>query len=116
MENSKLAALQAKRDALKKAINDKQKEMDCFDVHDYYDEETFFDEMNEEFGYVEIMGIQYSSVYALRKIDYIAFGEMYNNHVDTLDKSDFEKYKEMEEELEELKNELLEIDDKIENE
>ena len=41
---------------------------------------------------------------------------MYNNHVDTLDKSDFEKYREMEEELEELKNELLEIDDKIENE
>lgn len=114
MENNQLAALQAKRGELTKAIKDKQKEMDCFDVSDYYDEEMFFDEMHEAFGYIDIMGIQYSAVHTLRKIDYIAFSEMYNNHIDTLDKSDFEKYKELEEELEELENELLDIEDEIE--
>ena len=123
MENNQLAALQAKRNELKKAIKDKQKAMDYFDVSDYYDEEMFFDEMHEAFGYIDIMGIQYSAVHTLRKIDYIAFSEMYNNHINTLDKSDFEKYKELEEELEELEeeleeleNELLDIEDQIENE
>ena len=116
MENNQLAVLQAKRDALKKAIKAVQKKIDCFDVSEYYDEEMFFDEMQEAFGYIDIMGIQYSAVHTLRKIDYIAFSEMYNNHIDTLDKSDFEKYKELEEELEELENELLDIEDQIENE
>ena len=116
MENNQLAELQAKRDELIKAIKDKQKAMDYFDVADYYDEEMFFEEMHQEWGYVDIMGIHYSAVHALRKIDYIAFSEMYNNHIDTLDKSDFEEYKELEEELKELENELSEIEEQIENE
>ena len=115
MENNQLlAALQAKKTELVKAIKDKQKELDCFDVSYYYDEEMFVDEMHEAFWYIDIMGIQYSAVHALRKIDYIAFREMYNNHIDTLDKVDFEEYRELEEELEELENELLEIEDEIE--
>lgn len=116
MKNNHLAALQAKRDALKKVIEDKQKAMDYFNLSYYYGEEKFVDEMHEAFGYVDIMGIQYSAVHTLRKIDYIAFSEMYNNHIDTLDKSDFEEYKELEEELEELENELSEIEEQIENE
>ena len=116
MENNKLAEFQAKRDELVKAIKDKQKSMDCFDVSYYYNEERFIDEMHEEFGYIDIMGIQYSAVHTLRKIDYIAFREMYNNHIDTLDKNDFEEYQELEEELLELEEELLELEDQIENE
>ena len=116
MENNKLAALQAKKNELVKAIKDKQKAMDYFDVSDYYDEVMFLDEMHEAFGYVDIMGIQYSAAHTLRKIDYIAFREMYNNHIDTLDKSDFDEYKELGEELEELENELSEIEEQIENE
>ena len=49
MENNQLAALQAKRDALKKAIRDKQKEIGCFDVSCYYDEDMFIEEMREEY-------------------------------------------------------------------
>lgn len=114
MENNQLAALQAKRDALKKAIKDKQKEMDCFDVSEYYDEEMFIEEMREEYGTVNIMGYEYNAIDALHNLDNIAFREMFNNHIDTLDKNDFEEYQELAEELEELENELLEIEDEIE--
>ena len=113
MENNQLAALQAKQSELVKAIKDKQKAMDCFDVSYYYDDEKFLDEMREEYGLVNIMGCEYSAIDALYKLDNTAFREMYNNHVDTLDKIDFEEYQELEEELEELENDLLEIDDKI---
>ena len=114
MENSKLTALQAKRDALKKVIKAVQKKMDRFNVSEYYDEDMFIEEMREEYGTVNIMGYEYNAIDALYKLDNIAFREMYNNHIDTLDKNDFEEYKELGEELEYLENELLEIDDEIE--
>lgn len=117
MENNQLlAALQAKKTELVKAIKDKQKELDCFDVSYYYDEEMFVDEMREEYGLVNIMGYEYNAVDALYRLDIIAFREMYNNYLDTLDKNDFEEYQELEEELEELENELLEIEEQTENE
>ena len=114
MKNNHLAALQEKRDELVKAIKDKRKEMDCFDVSEYYDEDMFIEEMREEYGTVNIMGYEYNAIDALYKLDNIAFREMYNDYTDSLDKSDFGEYKELEEELEELENELLEIDDEIE--
>ena len=114
MENNRLVALLAKRDALKKVIKDKQKEIDCFDVSCYYDEDMFTEEMREEFGMVNVMGYKYHAIDTLREIDNIAFREMYNNHIDTLDKNDFEEYQELAEELEELENELLEIEEEIE--
>ena len=114
MENNKLAVLQAKRDELVKAIKDKRKEVDCFDVSEYYDEDMFIDEMREEYGSVNIMGYEYNAMDALYELDSIAFREMFNNCLDTLDKGEFDEYKELEEELEELENELLEIDDEIE--
>ena len=114
MENSKLAALQAKRDELIKTIKDKQEEIDCFDVSQYYDDDMFIEEMREEYGAVKIMGYEYSAIDALCELDNIAFREMYNNHLDTLDKNDFEEYQKLAEELEELENELLDIEDEIE--
>ena len=114
MENSKLAELQAKRNELIKAIKDKQKETDCFDVSEYYDEDMFIEEMREEYGVVDIMGYEYNAIDAIYKLDNIAFREMYNNHIDTLDKNDFEEYQELTEELEGLENELLDIEEEIE--
>lgn len=114
MKNNHLAVLQAKKTELLKAIKDKQKEIDCFDVSEYYDEDMFIDEMREEYGSVNIMGYEFNAIDALYKLDSIAFREMYNNHIDTLDKSDFEECQELEEELEELENELLDIEDEIE--
>lgn len=60
------------------------------------------------------MGYEFNGIDTLYELDSIAFREMYNNHIDTLDKNDFEEYQKLEEELEELENELLEIDDEIE--
>ena len=114
MENNHLAVLQAKKTELLKAIKAVQKKMDRFDVSEYYDEDAYIRDMREEWGTVNIMGYEYNAIDALYKLDNIAFREMYNNHIDTLDKNDFEEYQELEEELEELGNELLEIDDEIE--
>lgn len=114
MKNNQLAALQAKRDELVKAVKDKQKEIDRFDVSEYYDEDMFIDEMREEFGTVNIMGCEFNAIDALYELDSIAFREMYNNHLDTLDKGEFEEYQELEEGLEELENDLLEIEEQIE--
>ena len=114
MKNNQLAALQAKRDELIKAIKDKQKETDCFDVSQYYDEDMFIEEMREEFGMVKVMGYKYHAIDTLREIDNTAFREMFNNHIDTLDKNDFEEYQELAEELEELENELSEVGEEIE--
>lgn len=114
MKNTQLAALQAKRDELAKAIKDKQKEIDCFDVSEYYDEEMFLDEMREEYGTVKIIGYKCNAIDALYELDNIAFREMYNNYINTLDNIDFEEYRELKEELEELENELLDIDNEIE--
>ena len=114
MENNRLAALQANRDALKKAIKDKQKKIDCFDLSEYYDEEMFIEEMREEYGTVNIIGYEYIAIDALYELDNIAFREMYNDYTDSLDKSDFEEYQELDEELQELENELLEVEEQIE--
>lgn len=116
MKNNQLAALQAKRDELVKAVKDKQKEIDCFDVSEYYDEDMFIEEIREEYGSVNIMGYEYNAIDALYELDNIAFREMYNNHIDTLDKNDFEEYQELAEELEEIENKLLDINNQIENE
>ena len=114
MENNQLAELQVKRNELIKAIKDKQKEIDCFDVSQHYDEDMFIEEMREEYGAVKIMGYKYNAIDALYELDSIAFREMFNNHIDTLDKNDFEEYQELAEELEGLENELLEIQEEIE--
>ena len=114
MENNKLAVLQAKRDAFKKAIKDKQKEMDCFDVSEYYGEDDYKQDMREAYGTVTVIGYEYSAIDALYELDSIAFREMYNDYTDSLDKGDFEEYRELEEELEELENELSEIEEQIE--
>ena len=115
MENNQ-SALQARHDALKKAINGKQKELDCFDVSDYYDEYRFIEEMREEYGSVNIMGYEYNAIDAIYKLDNVAFREMYNNYTDSLDRDNFKEYKELKEELKELENELLDIEDQIEKE
>ena len=117
MENSQLlAALQAKKTELVKAIKDKQKALDCFDVSEYYGEGMFIEDMRGEYGTVNIMGYEYNAIDALYELDNTAFREMYNNYMDELDKNDFEEYKELVEELEELENELLEIEEQLENE
>lgn len=114
--DSKLKALQTKRDELIKAIKDKQKEMDCFDVSEYYNEDRFIDDAEHVYGTVNIIGYECSAIevfYELGLSD-TNFRMMYNDHINTLDKTNFEEYKELEEELEQLENELSEIDDEIE--
>ena len=111
--NQLLAALQAKRDGLIEAIEARQEELDCFDVSEYYDDDMFIEDMRGEYGSVNIMGYEYNAIDILQKIDSIAFREMLNNYLDTLDKNDFEEYQELEEELEELENELEELENEL---
>ena len=116
MENNKLAELQAKKTELVKAIKDKQKAMNCFDVSDYYGEDDYKQDMREELGIADVIG-GYGSLYhidILFEMRYTTFRTTYNDYIDGLNKSDFEEYRELEEELEELENELLEIEEQIE--
>ena len=116
MENNRLAELQAKRGELIKAIKAKQKELDCFDVSEYYGEDDYRQDMREELGIADVIG-GYGSLYhidILFEMRYTTFRTMYNDYADILNKSDFVEYRELEEELGELENELLDIEDKIE--
>lgn len=116
MENNQLAALQAKRGELIKAISMKQKEMDCFDVSQYYDEDDYKRDMREQLGIADVIG-GYGSFYHIDivyELSYTTFRTMYNDYTDELDKNDLEEYQELEEELEELENGLMEIEEQIE--
>ena len=117
MLNNKLAELQAKRYKrykLIKAIKAKQEEIDCFDVEKNYDEDMFVKHLGGAGGKVVFMWREYESVETMQKVDSSAFQEMFRDYVDGLDKGDFGEYRELEEELKQLENELLEIDDEIE--
>ena len=116
MENNKLAELQAKRDELKKAIKDKQKEIDCFDVSEHYSEDDYKQDMREELGIADVIGCCGSLYHIdiLFEMCYTTFCTTYNDYMGILNKSDFEEYRELEKELEELENELLEVEEQIE--
>lgn len=116
MENNQLAELQAKKTGLIKAIKAKRKELDCFDVSEYYGEDDYKQDMREELGIADVIG-GYGSLYhidILFEMRYTTFRTTYNDYIDSLNKSDFWEYRELEEELEELENELLEVEDEIE--
>ena len=101
MENSKLAALQAKRGELIKAISMKQKEMDCFDVSCYYTEFDYQSDMQDP------------AIDNVFETDYKKFRTMYDNHINMIDKSQFVGYQQLEEELKELENELAGVEEAI---
>ncbi len=97
-----LKRLQQKTEELKDKINN----FDCSEHATYESYSNFLDEI---YGEVEICGYQYSSSYALQKLDPIAYNCGFSDYCYTLEPSDFEEFQALERELEELQEELKEL-------
>jgi hypothetical protein len=109
MTRNELTALIEEKKAKIKA---KEKEIDGFelDVDDY--EEQYKDALDSE-GPVLIAGMEFDPSYALRELDPTAYWCGLNDYVDGLEKDDDPKYKELEEELETLTDELNDMNQNL---
>lgn len=93
-------------------INDKQKELESFDISAHFDESDFKAYFRHET--VEVLGRSFRALDVLEEMDYTAFREGFNNWLDDLDPSDCDEYREIEEEKEKLEDELLDLEEELE--
>lgn len=99
--------LEKQIEAVQAKIEDKQTEIDGFEISEYVDENQYDTMLDEVYGDVEIAGLSYSTSRALEQLDPIAYRTGYNDWLDSLDLEDVQEYRELQDELEELKGELL---------
>ena len=101
--------------AIKNAeIEDKQKEIDGFEIDPEEHEEEYKDALDEQ-GDVVIGNLHYSPSYVLREVDPTAYRCGLLDYIDSLDVSDDPAYKELEEELEILKDELADLEGELDD-
>ena len=105
--------LMAKIEAKKAEIEAKQKEIDSFelDIDDYV--EQYEEVLNSE-GEVKVAGLTFYPADIIRELDPIAYRCGLNDYVDGIEKSDSEKYQELEDELEALEDELTDLENELE--
>ncbi|MEN6420375.1 MAG: hypothetical protein ABFD76_00385 [Smithella sp.] len=101
-------------DNKKAEIKEKENAIDSFklDVDDY--ENSYCEALDSE-GPVVIAGLKFDPSSALRELDPTAYRCGLNDYVDSLEKEDDVKYKELEEELETLTDELDALEADLEN-
>lgn len=104
------AAIEAK----KAEVKEKERELDNFelDVDDY--EESYREALDSE-GPVVIAGMKFDPSYALRELDPTAYRCGLNDYVDSLEKDDDPKYKELAGEIETLRDELDALESELED-
>lgn len=113
-----MSELQDKINNVKKLIKAKQNEIDSFEIDpdDYINEyEDMINETNEQ-NPIRIGNCEYDPAYVLKQVDETAYRCGLNDYVDGIDKSDVPDYQRLEEELEELKNDLADAEEALENE
>jgi hypothetical protein len=96
---------------VKEELEAKRKALDNFelDPDDFTDQ---YDEMLREVdGDIKIGGCTYDAPTVLKEIDPTAYCCGLNDYVDSIDITDTEGYKAIEEEIEELENELNDLED-----
>ena len=105
--------LMAKIEAKKAEIEAKQQEIDGFelDIDDYV--EQYEEALNEE-GLVKVGGLTFEPATIIRELDPTAYRCGLNDYVDGIEKSDSEKYQELEDELEALEDELTDLENELE--
>ena len=91
------------REELENEIAELKSEMEDFepDPDDYRDQ---WDECLDEEGRVKIGSLEYFASYVLKQVDEIAYHCGLNEYVDSLEKEEDEKYKELADKLEELED------------
>lgn len=101
---------EARIDELRDEIEDLQDEINTFepDEGDFTDQ---YEELLDEMGDVEIGNLSYSPSHVLKNVDPIAYRQGLLDYIDGLDPSEFPEVQEMEERLEELKSELMDIEE-----
>jgi peptidoglycan hydrolase CwlO-like protein len=106
---SKLAELENRKEEL-------QSEIDNFDCSDYVDDSQYNDWLDEVYGEVEIAGMSYCTSRVLREIDPIAYNCVHSDYCETLDKTDFPEFQDLEFELARVESEIESMEYEIEEE
>lgn len=115
MTNQEIEVLKAAIKEKEAEIRDKQRELDAFDISDYFDEDDFKEEVNDSYPDIDIMGCSYSPGDIWKQVDYIAFREGFNDWLDNRDKEEINEYQTLKEELEDLENELEDLETELED-
>ncbi len=101
--------------AIKNAeIEDKQKEIDRFEIDPEEHEEEYKESLNSE-GDVNVCGLTFSPSRIIEELDPTAYRCGLLDYIDSLDVSDDPAYKELEEELEILEDELTDLEGELED-
>ena len=79
----------------------KQVAIECFDKEEHFDEEQYNDMLDEN-GMVDICGMQFVASRALKILDETAYLCGLGDFIDGMENDEFEEYRELESELEEL--------------
>jgi len=108
-----METIQERIEELKEQISTIETEINDFDLSEFASDEMYSDWLDEIYGKIDICGYSYQASYALREIDPIAYNVGFSDYCDTLDPSDFEEYKKLEEQLEELNSELEELEEEL---
>jgi predicted nuclease with TOPRIM domain len=92
-------------------IQDKQDEIDDFEIDESYHEESYRDMLDD--CYPELFNMQPSRI--LEECDPIAYKCGLSDYVDGYDLDDLDEYKDLLDELEELQNDLEKLEDELNN-
>jgi hypothetical protein len=109
MNTERITELEAQLEQLNKDINN-------FDIADYFDESDFQNELDNNSEEVAVLGYTYGAGYALRELDPVAFRQEYNNWLDAKDSKEVAEYNELIAERDEVEEELAEARDALEDE
>lgn len=99
--------LQENIEVLKSQIQDKEKEIDSFDISEFATHSDYDDWLDDAYGYVSVAGMDYTTSDILKLVDPVAYRCGFSDYCDGLSPDDFTEYREMQEELEELESELF---------
>lgn len=94
-------------------VNELKGNLEAFDKSEVASEDEF-DDMLDEQGDIEIVGIRYNPSNVLKNVDPAAYQTEFNNWVDSLDEESFPEYVEMREELEEAEDILADLENELE--
>ena len=111
MENKKMLelALKEKLELLNKELEEKQQELDNFELDESEYEDAFCEMLDELYN--PMFGFYPSRI--LAECDPIQYDMALSEYVDSIDVSDNSEYQQIESEIEELEDEIAELEDEI---
>ena len=93
-------------------LREKQEQLENFEI-DPDDYEDQYCDFLDEFETVKIGNLEYSPSLVLKEVDPTAYRCGLLDYVDSIDKTDSEEYKELEDEIAELESEIEDLENEI---